>query len=1568
MSRLHNLSMQLGALQEPAIDALVQICEMSAPGTSSAFMEIMQLLSMKWTNFTHIEIDEEQIDDYGMLSVGMQLELPDGKSCAAEMLFCVDDNDVLTSIAIEVRDLQLLLAEMLERLLPESSRNAIEPLVREAEHAHTRFTVTHQLLPSKTLLFDAEFTSDKLAFPELTGLQLNDVSLRLTRYDPNQAAIVRIGARLTPDMETGDKDKKIAWPAVQITLPLSTGRYWQMRLLEPMNIVSAPLLCLSLVDKLFGNTSELTFTSLHDAMPEPLKIVDDILLTEFDLKFNPFEGKGLFHSLDLTLKLDKPIPLGAIATITNAGLELRIDRHVRNLRLTGSALFPGNSWCSTGVNIPLGSMQEDWILEVEAAYQPTSNLQNMRFLNSSEPVLQNGLHSEFLELDAINVSNFMLSFNPYKAQASELNLDLEIDGGVKILPYFSVEQPEFKLYIIKPFSSKERAYSGSLVADVTVLGLPFHAGASRHIDGDWEFSAIMDKDGLTLETMEKNSGLPLPKLPPHLALISVDYIYFKALTKTPELTFSWQSTLPILLDDAQKPILSLHLSSSLDVQQRKDDKNNKSYDIDFRGEVDIGNNALKGGVSRKENQWKLNFGWSVSGDAKREDTLGIDTLMHLLGQPEALPALPPELDFRLQSFEIIGELSESTRAIDIELKVWQWGTGLLQAKAGQKGKESSTLFAAGALIERTLYLSQLPVVGKLLPSALDVGLSNPWIVAANRLLTSAEIASFATQLGVDKVDGMKGGQFAVGVNMKLGTKSMPLMLEISPGKRKAKVAELVFVERHPSMVAAPIIAQEATASSDAPAPNLTKWFDLQKNIGPLNVRRIGVRMIQGRLGVLVDGAVQVGGLTLEADGLGLSSPLNTFSPQFHLSGLGIMFERDPVLVGAGLRVCDESELSEISATSSQPVSFAMSGTSVLKVSQFSISGVGGLCAFKDGTTATFIFSELRAPIGGDPAFFITGFSGGLGINYNLRLPAIGEVWSCPFVAGLYTPDPNGKTPTPLMVLDRITRGKAETPAWLRPMPGNVWLAGGIRFTTYKMIETNAVAVAVIGSELSFSLMGICTANLPLDSTSPIACIEVEFQASIQPKSGYVGLGGGLTPRSWLLVRECVLSGSVAACWWFNPSHPDFVISAGGYHPAFDRPQAWPALNRLGFNWRYDDKVTIKGAVYGALTPSAVMAGGMLDASYESGNLKAWFRAWADFIMRYHPLTFSAEVGIIAGVAYDMNFLLFRTKIRLELSAQLRLSGPPLRGEVILHLYLFDVHVTFGQTSPKLPPPNWQSVKSAILAHDEHRIVFSMDSGMPGGQTIAKPVQSPTPLLLKTTDTTTPSETLPTHASTRGFSIEVSLSAPATVLKVNDAIKETCKPFAVRPCNISHAEGIASLHVTRRDGAEVAIDKWTCKPRYAAQAAGLWGAPESDAGGSINGDRFTHELITGLSIVSPAAHDAGNPLCMASQKAKLYATIALEHQPAVPLSGNAAKISASAEAQGSSFKELQDFANDAAKQTRERRLEILSALGFPLTKIDSGNGIAEAAKRHFPTEPRIIRPLSLTSSTNIDALP
>lgn len=71
-----------------------------------------------------------------------------------------------------------------------------------------------------------------------------------------------------------------------------------------------------------------------------------------------------------------------------------------------------------------------------------------------------------------------------------------------------------------------------------------------------------------------------------------------------------------------------------------------------------------------------------------------------------------------------------------------------------------------------------------------------------------------------------------------------------------------------------------------------------------------------------------------------------------------------------------------------------------------------------------------------------------------------------------------------------------------------------------------------------------------------------------------------------------------------------------------------------------DSLQLKGDLYFALTPAAVMAGGHLEVTFHDGSIRAWLRAGADFLMMWKPYHYDVWMYVDVGGSCEVDFLFF----------------------------------------------------------------------------------------------------------------------------------------------------------------------------------------------------------------------------------------------------------------------------------------------------------------------------------------
>jgi hypothetical protein len=471
----------------------------------------------------------------------------------------------------------------------------------------------------------------------------------------------------------------------------------------------------------------------------------------------------------------------------------------------------------------------------------------------------------------------------------------------------------------------------------------------------------------------------------------------------------------------------------------------------------------------------------------------------------------------------------------------------------------------------------------------------------------------------------------------------------------------------------------ATGASTTSGDNLQTqngfWINLQKAFGPVYMDKIGFAYTDGDLVISFNFSLKLGELTLTLDGLSAGSPLTTFAPVFGLQGLGLTFNSGAVEISGGFIRQEVNGVTEYN------------GQALIKTGTFALSAMGSY-AKVDGETSLFIFAMVLTPFGGPPYFFITGLAAGFGYNRSLTLPGIDQVATFPLVSGFVpgqgSPFSGNDPNEALQVL--VTQNVVPIAV------GENWLAAGIQFTSFEMLQSFALVSVEFGSHLEIALLGLTTASIPTGDPRPLLFAQLALEVRILPDDGLVAVEAKLISNSYLLDSSCHLTGGFAFYIWFgnNPHAGDFVVTLGGYHPAFNKPDYYPDVPRLGFNWVVTSELTIKGGMYFALTPICLMAGGSLQALWQSGNLKCWFDVGADFLIMWKPYHYQIDVYLSFGVSYTFRINLLFTHVTVTISvslgADLSIWGPAFSGVAHIHLWIVSFTVRFGASSSQTPPP------------------------------------------------------------------------------------------------------------------------------------------------------------------------------------------------------------------------------------------------------------------------------------------
>jgi hypothetical protein len=731
-------------------------------------------------------------------------------------------------------------------------------------------------------------------------------------------------------------------------------------------------------------------------------------------------------------------------------------------------------------------------------------------------------------------------------------------------------------------------------------------------------------------------------------------------------------------------------------------------------------------------------------------------------------------------------------------------------------------FCVGVDLSADIDLSQLPLVGGFLSKMGTLSVRNLQVLYSSGDVDAATVASvngLLEQAGVVVLPaaGLKAGAAAL-AELRIGKETTPVALGVPSGAPAPSEGGGQPMDPAAPDAPAPDTPDVPAVPGGSGAPTSGGvWVSVQKQLGVVQINRVGVLYQHNVLLFALDAGIRLGPLALSLDGLAVGSPLDRFAPTFRLDGLGVAYAAPPVEISGALLHIPDDQLAD-------GVAFQYDGTATVALPSFSLAAVGSYAQLKSGQPSLFVFAQLEAPLGGPPPILFTGLMAGFGFNRELALPSAKEVSGFPLLV-LNKQGPDSGADKPSHVLEVLEGREPAVPGtqprqWIAPRQGSYWLALGVEFTVAEVVNAKVLLAAEFGQELALAVLGIATLQLPLPAESPRTYVyaELGLEAVIRPTHGSFELAAQLSPASYVLTPACHLTGGFACAVWFGPSPNagQFVVTLGGYHPAFQRPAHYPEVPRLGIDWAVSDNVSITAQSYLAVTPSCAMAGTRLSVVFHAGDFRAWFTAQADMLLSWRPFSFSARIAVSIGASYQVNVWFVHKTISVSVGATLELWGPPTGGSVTAHFACFSKTISFGPgpSGTGTKPLDWGEFGS-MLPKPEETVTIAPVSGVDK--------------TLTDTATDNPAGSGKVWlARARDLRFFTQSAVPASHLRLREAPLASPEsgdgpPVDIRPMNRTGLVGEHRLKLYYGDTL-ADTDGWTLTPRTHNLPASLWGAP------------------------------------------------------------------------------------------------------------------------------------------------
>lgn len=344
-------------------------------------------------------------------------------------------------------------------------------------------------------------------------------------------------------------------------------------------------------------------------------------------------------------------------------------------------------------------------------------------------------------------------------------------------------------------------------------------------------------------------------------------------------------------------------------------------------------------------------------------------------------------------------------------------------------------------------------------------------------------------------------------------------------------------------------------------------------------------------------------------------------------------------------------------------------TTVTAFGQLDLAAPGGP-AFIALMGATFPDPGLQLGLG----FSLSGVGGVVGINKAVNRDAlIAAVADGTAGELLFPPDP---VEAALRVVPRL-------PALFPTAPGRIVVGPMFRVSWgERMVSLSTCVMAELPDPVRLSLLGILRVAVP-DPAVPLIDLKATFAGQYDSAEPSAFLMASLTGSHMAGVP---LDGDVLV---LSRGGPDatFVLSAGGFHPAYPIPRGVPALHRLSMNLSPVPWIQLRCQAYFAVTSNTVQFGAQLSLVAEIAGCGLRGAFGLDVLIHLEPnLSFTANMrGSLAVEVFGETLLGVAFDLTLEGPAPWHAVG---RGSIDLFLFSasFDFDQRWGNPPPALPAP------------------------------------------------------------------------------------------------------------------------------------------------------------------------------------------------------------------------------------------------------------------------------------------
>ncbi|KQR77322.1 hypothetical protein ASF98_21480 [Arthrobacter sp. Leaf337] len=341
----------------------------------------------------------------------------------------------------------------------------------------------------------------------------------------------------------------------------------------------------------------------------------------------------------------------------------------------------------------------------------------------------------------------------------------------------------------------------------------------------------------------------------------------------------------------------------------------------------------------------------------------------------------------------------------------------------------------------------------------------------------------------------------------------------------------------------------------------------------------------------------------------------------------------------------------------------------------------------DGFSLLLIISAEFTPIQLGYGFTLSGVGGLVGVNRTAALDVLRAGIKARSLDSIMFPrDPVANAPQLISNLSAVFP-PAQGRFLIGPMARLGW-------GTPQLLSLDLGLILELPAPVRLAVLGRLRMALPRDEAA-VVVINMDVLGVLDFGRGEASVDATLYDSR---IAAFTLTGDMAmrASWG---ERPGFALSAGGFHPRFQPPPGFPALNRLAISLCTGDNPRLRLESYLALTSNTVQFGARLELYAAALGFSIEGVLAFDALFQFEP--FLLAIDIVGAVALKMG-----SRVLLGVSVSLSLTGPTpwhIVGRACFQLLFltaeigFDVRLGRGEPPPPPPPIEVAPLVEAALA-------------------------------------------------------------------------------------------------------------------------------------------------------------------------------------------------------------------------------------------------------------------------------